>query len=134
MARTRRDQKVQLSFDGLNDAVTNLTGTLILVVVLILGVTSKVSSRAPVAPIPPRPSGEKPIGPLLQQIEILRLQTNAVDKEIHDLEEAIPALEAEVDRLLQRTKGDAVEVVPRTSIDQPAGTSLRAGPVEESEA
>lgn len=111
MARGRRNERVVLNFDGLTDAVTNLTGTLILLVVLIFGITTE--ARTPSPPPPPSPPAEKthqgkPIRPLLQKIEILRLQIEQTDQQIRMLGDDLPRLEAQVQELQQ--KADALRL------------------------
>jgi len=100
MARQRRNEQASLNFDGLTDAVTNLTGTLILLVVLILGITTEAGT--PLHAL--RPPGEdghdgKPIGPLLQKIENLKLQIQQVDQHVRELERDLPRLRQQVEDL-----------------------------------
>lgn len=104
MAR-RRNESVALNFDGLTDAVTNLTGTLILLVVLIFGITSEATVPEPPPP-PPSPETHegKPIGPLLQKIDRLKLEIQQVDREIQALQDDLPRLQQEVDQLRQQTE------------------------------
>lgn len=97
MTRRRRSESVALNCDGLTDAVTNLTGTLILLVVLIFGITTE----ARIAP--PSQAGEthtgKPIDPLVEKTEILKLQIRQVDREIRRLEGDLPRLEQQAEDL-----------------------------------
>jgi len=105
MARRQRNQKTELNFDGLTDAVTNLTGTLILLVVLLFGITTE---TRPERATGGRPVAEdlEPIGPLLEQVEVLKLQIEMVDRQIHRLEQGLPELQARVQKLKQPQRGD----------------------------
>jgi len=117
MARRRRNEGVALNFDGLTDAVTNLTGTLILLVVLIFGITTEARTPAPPPPPPPAPRTRqgKPILPLLQKIEILKLQIEQTDKQIRTLKDDLPRLEAEAEQLQQ----EADELWNRSGREKP---------------
>jgi TolA-binding protein len=104
-----------LNFDGLTDAVTNLTGTLILLVVLIFGITTQARNPAPslVPPQPPAPKTPegKPIGPLVEDVEALRMQIQRVDGQIRRLEGDLPRLEQRIEEL----RKDVEEVRQRGS-------------------
>jgi len=98
MARSSRESDLELNFDGLTDATTNLVGALILLVILLVGVTVAkpepgVGQVRP-APIEPEPSIEGPrsVDELLRQAELLRAEIAAVDNEIKLLEDRLPAL------------------------------------------
>jgi hypothetical protein len=91
----RRSQEIELNFDGLTDAVTNLVGALILLIVLVLGVT-KVAGRGATSANQPVPrwdsfapsqtDGPKPVQPLLRQIELLRRDIAVTDQQMKELE------------------------------------------------
>ncbi|NQT16475.1 MAG: cell envelope integrity protein TolA [Planctomycetes bacterium] len=112
MTRRRRSESVVLNCDGLTDAVTNLTGTLILLVVLIFGITTE----ARIAP--PSEAGEahegRPIDPLVEETEILKLQIQQVDREIRRLEGDLPRLEQQAEDL-QKTIEEAHQRQPDQS-------------------
>lgn len=111
MARTRRSDEIELNSDGLTDAVTNLTGTLILLVVLMFGITHAVQPEMELPPPAPENTG-KPVGPLLRKIEMLRREIQNVDGQIRGLEQRIPALEQEVERLRTEAAKRANESSP----------------------
>jgi hypothetical protein len=99
-----REGGIQFNFDSLTDTITNLSGTLILIVVLVLGLTRAVT-REVVPPPPPGPPGQaggKPIAPLLRQVEQLKLQIRAVDQEVGSLEAILPELQQAVEDLRKR--------------------------------
>ena len=112
MATRGRDTGVQFNFDSLTDTVTNLSGTLILIVVLVLGLTRDV---IPQAGPPPRPTAGKPQGkpiePVLRQVDQVRLQLRAVDQQIRQLETVIPELKQQLESL---PKPPAASVSPRS--------------------
>jgi len=89
MAGIRREGRFQLNYDSLNDTVTNLAGALILVVALVLGVTRPdlggASGRADARV-------GKPIEPLLQKAEKIRLETQERQKQLHRLENRLSEL------------------------------------------
>lgn len=100
MSRNQRNQPITISFDGLTDAVTNLAGTLILLVVLILGVTH--------AARPGRSSREQSSDAtsatvLLQRIHALEMEISLIDRQILQAEQEVPELRQRVQKLLQRS-------------------------------
>jgi len=102
MATRGRDTGVQFNFnfDSLTDTVTNLSGTLILLVVLVLGLTRDVIPRTsgPVGRDGGPPKG-KSIEPILRQVEEVRLKIRGVDQQIRQLETTIPELKQQLDGL-----------------------------------
>ena len=100
MARQRRDQALVLSFDGLTDVVTNLAGTLILLVVLILGVT-RAAQRGGSPPSAP-PEGNRRLENLLREVQALEMQTRLIDRQIQQMEEDLPELEKRANELRQK--------------------------------
>lgn len=102
MARNSRRSRANLNFDGLTDAVTNLTGAMILLVVLLLGITREAQPESEGGP-PPQPVVEVvPIDPLMQQAKLLKAQIQAIEAQIETIEREIPALEDEVKRLTEQ--------------------------------
>ena len=98
MVRERRSQPTTVNFDGLTDVVTNLAGTLILLVVLLLGLTTEARPRLPAG----GPAGEKtarPIEPLLRQIQVVELEIQSVDGQIRLIEQGVGELESRVESL-----------------------------------
>jgi hypothetical protein len=99
-----RSTSIRFNFDSLTDTVTNLSGTLILIVVLVLGLTREMLPTI-ISPPPPEPSkeaGGKPIAPLLWEIEQLKLQIRAVDEQIRNLETVLPELQQTVEELRRK--------------------------------
>lgn len=101
MSRRPRNPGALLSLEGLTDAVTNLTGTLILLAVLVVGMTrGGVWGR--------KPTDEKEaydkIGILLDEVERLKLEIGSVDEEVRELEGALPDLESRLEALRQRAE------------------------------
>ena len=99
-----RTSGIQFNFDSLTDTITNLSGTLILIVVLVLGLTRAVTRKVvpPPPPQPPKQASGKPIAPLLRQVEQLKLQIRTVDKEVGNLEALLPELQQAVGELRKK--------------------------------
>jgi TolA-binding protein len=93
----------------LTDAVTNLTGTLILLVVLMFGITHKVQPKIQQPPETSREEKGKPVGPLIRKVEMLKREIQAVDTQIQGLEQRIPALEQEIEQLRTDAGGETTE-------------------------
>lgn len=93
---SRRASVVALNFDGLTDSVTNLAGSLILVTLLLMGITTDYVRPAIVTP-PPEERAEdqladQPIDGLIREVEVLRGQVTAADAEIVRLEQELARL------------------------------------------
>ena len=106
MPRRQRNQQIMISFDGLTDAVTNLVGALILLVVLILGVTHVAR--------PGRSNRESslqtvPATDLLQRIHVLEMEAELIDRQIVRIERELPELTQRVQTLLERSKSSSHE-------------------------
>ena len=113
MARRRRNTEIELNFDGLTDAVTNLVGALILLVLLLVGVTREyVIFAQPTAPPPPAPNMDEPLeGPktldeLHRQVAVLRAAIIQADQEITELEQKMPDLRDRAEILISGGAGD----------------------------
>ena len=106
MPAQARSQRVRFNFDSLTDTVTNLTGALILIVVLVLGLTRQTPFSGP------QGTAGKPIAPLLQEVEQLNDRIIAVDAEIGALEKLLPQLQEEVKSLQQTQKAKPAEISP----------------------
>jgi len=115
MARQSRSTKVELNFDGLTDAVTNLTGTLILLVVLMLGITRAVTKEGSGGY-----RGGKPVDPLLQQVTALEMQINAIDEEISRLQRDLPVWQRRARELLDKSGA-----APEPTIEEDEDTKPR---------
>jgi len=113
MSRRRHD-KIELSFDGLTDVVTNLAGALILLVVLVLSVTRL--AQAPGGAPPATSPGKKPIAPVIEEIYHLEQEIAAVHQQILQIEESLPELRKRVQTLEQ---GDG----PGSPVERPDQTA-----------
>lgn len=78
MPQVDRHRPQEMNLDSLTDVVTNLAGTLILVVVLVLGVTRSASYDGGHSP-----AGERSLSALLRQIESLRCELAELDRAAH---------------------------------------------------
>ena len=101
MARRQRNQPVVISFDGLTDAVTNLTGTLILLIVLIPGITTESSPKLMGDTEPPEGI---PVEPLLKRSVVLKLQIQMVDQQIQELQQSLPDLQKRLEKLQEQAE------------------------------
>ena len=102
-----------MNFDGLTDAVTNLTGTLILLVVLILELTHPARRASDGAAKPPQE--QQQVEPLLQRMQALELATRFIDGEISALEKDLSEnLEPRVKALEEKAKTAPPPRVPPT--------------------
>ncbi len=105
--RKRRQAGIDLNFDGLIDVVTNLVGSLILLVVLVIAVTKPKQSG--IDELPPRENtagAEKAMDPLLEEIRSLREQLQTEAAGIRQMEERIPELENEIQELQDESKSN----------------------------
>ena len=102
----RRTSEIELCFDSMTDLITNLAGGLVLLVLLLMGMTTEGGGKADVAASPPPAAGagQKSIKPLEQQAQVLKAEIALMDKNIANLESRLPALQAEIEALLKRTK------------------------------
>jgi len=111
MARTIRNDQMEMNFDGLTDSITNLVGNLILIVILMYGVTSEITLTEPpqvaVAPgprqlPPPNATGSKQVGDLLLELESLKAAIAEVDRDMSDLEARVPELQSRAEAVLRK--------------------------------
>lgn len=99
MTRQRRGRygDDELNFDGLTDAVTNLVGALILLVVLVIAVTGPKQLGVEELPPPENTAGEsRAIDQLLARMQQLRVHLTEVERDITTLEARVPDLESEI--------------------------------------
>ncbi len=89
MARKQANPLVSFNFDSLTDTITNLTGTLILVVVLVLGITGR-SGRGGLG----APESGRTAEALLQQLSLLQQHARQVDQRMKDLQALVTAVES----------------------------------------
>ena len=98
----RRQSRAELNFDGLTDSVTNLVGSLILLVVLVIAVTApkQIGERTP--PPPDNTAGdEQPIDGLLETIRLMRAELSDIEQEVQRIEARIPSIGDEIEELKQ---------------------------------
>lgn len=101
MARVNRNSQVELNFDGLTDSVTNLVGTLILLVVLVMGLSKKSGGARP----DPTSDAPRPIEELIGRVESLRAELAAIDREISDIEQVrLPELRKQISDLNSKAR------------------------------
>jgi hypothetical protein len=115
MARKRRNSELAISFDGLADSTTNLVGTLILLVFLLVGITAtkspdvpgEVPQSWPELPVEDESvSGPRSVDELLQMTQVLQAEMAAVEAEIVDLEEKqLPVLYERAQKVLDNATG-----------------------------
>lgn len=106
----RRVSQLDLNFDGLTDAVTNLAGTLILIALLLMGLTqAAVIPAAPNSVAPPDEQqafeGPQKLDDLRQQIDQLLAGIHVSDQELEGLKKRLDELRARAEPLLQNTAG-----------------------------
>ncbi len=106
MAHGRRSGGPEMNFDGLTDAVTNLVGALILLVMLCMGITREAfaQDRDPRPPNPGPGSGEKPTADLQRRINLLRAEIARVEEDVKRLEGVVPPLQKQVNELLEKAR------------------------------
>lgn len=104
MAR-RRHSRLELNFDGLTDSVTNLVGSLILLVGLVIAVTTPKSIGERTPPPPDNRAGEEqPIDGLLETIRQLRAELDQIEQEVQRVETRIPSIAEEIQELAQASR------------------------------
>lgn len=111
MARGRRSEGLELNFDGLTDAVTNLVGALLLLVVLVLGLSRPKTSDSAVG-------GQTAAE---QQLDVLR-------NEIRDLHGQVDAIEPQLRQLRERAKALGIETSDSVQLPRTDATELARGP------
>jgi hypothetical protein len=83
MAQVRNNDSVNVNFDGLTDSVTNLVGALILLVVLLVGITTKAVQDAPTpAFVGESQVGQLPVDELLEQVVVLQAQLDNANQQV----------------------------------------------------
>lgn len=96
----RPDCSLEINFDGLTDTVTNLVGSLILLVVLVVAATRPKVQGVAELPVPDNSVGaERAIDPLLDELGRMRTQIESVEGEIQRMEARLPELAEEIQQL-----------------------------------
>ena len=131
MARRHHAQKTITNFDGLTDAVTNLVGTLILLVVLILGITTQGQPRNRPDDSPTQETETLSIEPLVRRIEMIRLEIRQVDSQTRQIEQALPGLEERIRQLRSASDPDGTGDL-KVAKSRPPGIPDRLQPQEPS--
>lgn len=105
MARSA-PQSIEMNFDGLTDSVTNLTGTLILVALLLIGMTTSYVRPAAkpkaAAPNEAEEAASRPMGELLARLQTLQGQLASSDAEIKQMEQRLEELQDRYTELTNR--------------------------------
>jgi len=143
MVRKQANPLVRFNFDSLTDTITNLAGTLILVVVLVMGIAGHVR-REGMGPT----AGGHTVEALQQQLLLLQQQTQEIDRRIGDLAQQWSAVQSRAGAMPQRpasppatTRPPASPLSPPAPTPRPPakptppggtlpGTSLQAGPLD----
>jgi hypothetical protein len=100
MPRLRSSEHAQLNFDGLTDSVTNLTGTLVLLVLLLIGVTQR-----NVAPWPgPSAPAEENTDPGRQSADALLQQSSLMIEQLRRDEQLLGTVEGEASSLAEEVR------------------------------
>lgn len=111
MTRKARTSQIEINFDGLTDSVTNLVGSLILILVLLIGLTTSGSySNVPPGTVVSQPleeplEGTRSVRTLRLQIEELLSQIEQSDAEISSHEEKMRSLRKRGEALLSAAGG-----------------------------
>jgi hypothetical protein len=105
----RHNSGLNVNFDGLTDSVTNLVGSLILLVVLVVAITQP--KRLGVSDLPPpdrKIGAQQPIDTLLEGIRLTRDETQDVESDIERYELRLPEIADEINQLRRQvtTQGD----------------------------
>lgn len=101
----RRKSPVEWNFDGLTDSITNLAGSLVLLVVLVFAVTKPRQAGLEEPSLPEKTVGaETPIEDLVHQIHSLRTEVEEVNGQTEQIEARLPAIAADVEALEKRGK------------------------------
>ena len=93
MTRKARNQHVAVSFDGLTDAVTNLTGAIILLVVLVLGITAEAPPQPSEGEAVAEGAADRTVESLLQRAQAMRLAIRGIEDAIRQRQQELPELE-----------------------------------------
>ena len=101
MAQVRNNYNVNVNFDGLTDSVTNLVGALILLVVLLVGITTKAVQDAPTpASVSESQVGQLPVDELLEQVVVLQAHLDNANQQVRIVAQQV----ADVQRQLATTE------------------------------
>jgi hypothetical protein len=85
----RRTSHIELSFDSMTDLITNLSGGLILIVLLVAGLTREATA----------PSQGKSPTPVCEQINQLRFDVQTIDQRMSGTEQRLDAWEQDIQEL-----------------------------------
>ena len=99
MLHGQRGESPAINFDPLTDTITNLAGALVLVVVLVLAMSRASPIGYPPLP-PPDDPRERPVEPLLVQMEMIWAATRQTTARVQALQAGLEQLEPRVQRLL----------------------------------
>ena len=100
MAARSPSSPVGFNFDGLTDCITNLAGSLILLVVIVFALTVPKETGSDQPDFPSNKVGaEVPMQPLVDKIQVLRSDTERLTQKAQQIEESIPKLTAEIEEL-----------------------------------
>jgi len=137
MTRKPRTQHVAVSFDGLTDAVTNLTGAIILLVVLVLGVTTEAPPQPREGAASAEGAADRTVESLLERAQAARLAIRGIEDGIRRREQELPELERRLESLRRKAErggagDDGSPTVSSTAMSTQADDP--AAPVESSSA
>lgn len=97
MSRRSRSGQLELNFDGLTDSVTNLAGSLILLVLLVLAITAPPTPGAMVSQKPER--RDRSIETLQRELLQIEASLRSTSAKIQQLDTEVSELERQVEEL-----------------------------------
>ncbi len=102
---SHRLSHIELNFDGLTDAITNLTGSLVLLVVLMFAMTTPKEQGFEEPRFPEPQIGEAiSMVPLVEKLQIMRAEIEQLAQQTQQIEDRLPELTIEIKQLEEKWK------------------------------
>jgi hypothetical protein len=100
-----RTSAAQFNFDGLTDSITNLAGSLILLVLIVFALTTpkEVGSQQPSSMVGPS-GADVPMGPLVEKIQAMNSDVDRLEQQTRRIEDRLPQLTTELEKLKRKTQ------------------------------